>query len=97
MNEPDPELSRRLLRVRLANTIALFDYTPGPYAGSLLFFRAAERRPIDDPRPELHWPPLARDGVGILFVPGTHESMHEAPNVGAIAKRLRRRLREAAR
>ncbi len=97
MNEPDPELTRRLLRVRLANTIALFDYTPQPYPGSLLFFRAVERRPVDDPHPELHWPPLARDGVEVLFVSGTHESMHEAPNVGAIAKRLRRRLREAAR
>ena len=97
MNEPDPELTRRLLRVRLANTIALFDYTPQPYPGSLLFFRAAERRPVDDPHPELHWPPLARDGVEILFVPGTHESMHEPPNVRAIAQRLRRRLREAAR
>jgi amino acid adenylation domain-containing protein len=97
MNEPDPELTKRLLRVRLANTIALFDYTPQPYPGSLLFFRATERRPVDDPHPELHWPPLARDGVEVLFVPGTHESMHEPPNVRAIAERLRRRLREAVR
>ncbi|HEX5760628.1 MAG TPA: non-ribosomal peptide synthase/polyketide synthase [Thermoanaerobaculia bacterium] len=97
MNEPDPELAARILRVRIANTIALFDYTPQPYPGALLFFRAAERRPVDDPHPELHWPPLAGDGVEVLFVPGTHESMHEPPNVRAIAQRLRRRLREAAR
>jgi len=93
MHEPDPELATRILRVRIANTIALFDYTPEPYPASILFFRVVERRVVDDPSPEVHWPPLDQESVEILFVTGDHETKHDAPNVRAIARRLKR-LRE---
>ena len=57
--------------------------------------RAAARRPIDPPRPELPWIELAQGGIEIHLVPGDHETMHEPPQVAAMGEVLRARLRAA--
>ncbi len=91
----DAEQARRFVAVLRGNVQALFDYRPRPYGGPMLFFRAATRRPLDPPRPELPWIELAQGGIEIHLVPGDHETMHEPPNVSAMAKVLRVRLRAA--
>jgi thioesterase domain-containing protein len=58
----------------------------------MLYFRAATRRPIDPPRPELPWIELVQGGIEIHLVPGDHETMHEPPNVSAMAGVLRTKL-----
>jgi thioesterase domain-containing protein len=84
--------ARRHARVLAANVDILYDYRPEPWAGELLFFRAAERRPGDPPRPELPWIELARGGVEVAVVAGDHLTMHQPPHVEAVAARLRRAL-----
>ncbi|HYQ84678.1 MAG TPA: alpha/beta fold hydrolase, partial [Rubrobacter sp.] len=85
--------ARRLVRVLQANVAALLAYQPRPYPGRMTFFRAEQRRPNDPPRPELAWIDLAQGGCDVLLVPGNHESMHEPPNVSAMAERLKSHLR----
>ena len=80
--------ARRLFHVLKANVAALFDYTPRPWPGRMLFFRAEARRPGDPLRPELPWIELARGGIEIRLVPGDHESMHAQANVRQLAERL---------
>jgi thioesterase domain-containing protein len=86
----------RLARVIEANVEALYAYRPRPLDGRVLFFRAAERRRVDPPRPELPWIELARGGAETVVVPGDHESMHKPPHVETMARHLADRL-EAAR
>ncbi|HEX5758263.1 MAG TPA: amino acid adenylation domain-containing protein [Thermoanaerobaculia bacterium] len=88
----DPEQARRLVAVLRHNVQALFDYRPRPWGGPLLFFRAATRRPIDPPRPELAWIELAHGDLELRLVPGDHETMHEPPHVAVMAALLRARL-----
>ena len=85
--------SRRMVRVLQSNVAALYAYRPQPYPGRMVFFRAEPRRPNDPPRPELAWIDLARGGCNVLLVTGNHETMHEPPNVLAMAERLRGHLR----
>ena len=84
--------ARRLTAVMAANVDALYRYQPLPFPGAVLFFRAAERRSYDPPRPELPWIELAGGGAEAVVVPGDHESMHEPPQVEAMAARLRTAL-----
>ncbi len=80
---------RRHAAVILANMEALYEYTPRPYDGSLLYFRARERRAGDPPRPELPWIELAESGVETIRVQGNHMTMHELPNLSDMAQHLR--------
>ncbi|HEX9668077.1 MAG TPA: alpha/beta fold hydrolase, partial [Thermoanaerobaculia bacterium] len=89
---PDAEQARRLMGVLRGNVHALFDYRLQPWAGPMVYFRAATRRPIDPPRPELPWIELVQGGIEIHLVPGDHETMHEPPNVSAMAGVLRTKL-----
>jgi thioesterase domain-containing protein/acyl carrier protein len=84
--------ARRLARVIEANVEALYAYRPVPLDTRVLFFRAAERRTVDPPRPELPWIELGRGGTETVVVPGDHESMHRPPHVAEMAGHLRRRL-----
>jgi thioesterase domain-containing protein len=84
----DLDEARRLFYVLKANVAALFDSTPRPWPGRMLFFRAEQRRPNDPLRPELPWIELARGGIEIRLVPGDHESMHASANVRSMAERL---------
>jgi phthiocerol/phenolphthiocerol synthesis type-I polyketide synthase E len=88
----DLDETRRHARVLAANVDILYDYRPEPWAGELCFFRAAERRPGDPPRPELPWIELARGGTEVAIAPGDHLTMHHPPHVEAVASRLRRAL-----
>lgn len=88
--------ARRRARVLGANVDALYAYEPRPLPLRLLYFRAAERREADPPRPELPWIELARGGCETVITAGNHETMHEAPAVEGMAGELRRRLDLAA-
>ncbi|MEM7482028.1 MAG: amino acid adenylation domain-containing protein [Acidobacteriota bacterium] len=82
----------RLARVLEANVEAMYAYRPEPADLRILFFRAAERRPVDPPRPELPWIELGRLGTETVIVPGDHDSMHHAPHLAVMAHHLLRRL-----
>jgi thioesterase domain-containing protein/malonyl CoA-acyl carrier protein transacylase len=93
----DLDEARRHARVLAANVDVLYDYRPEPWPGELLFFRAAERRPGDPPRPELPWIELARGGTEVVIAPGDHQTMHQPPHVETVAARLRRALARSRR
>jgi thioesterase domain-containing protein/acyl carrier protein len=76
----------------IVNARAAFDYVPKPYAGQVTLFRAKERHD-DDPYPyHLGWEGLAKGGLEIHEVPGSHLSMGEEPNVGTLTELLQRCL-----
>ncbi len=93
----DPAEERRVTAVLRASTAAMRAYRPRPYAGRLVFFRAAERRPGEPVRPEEAWVDLAGDGAEVHVVPGDHASMHQRPQVDTLARRLRPSLILAGR
>jgi thioesterase domain-containing protein/acyl carrier protein len=63
-------------------------YRPRPYDGRLVLLCAADN-PMDAPDPTLGWSALARGGVDVHSVPGTHQSIVRPPHVHAVADRLR--------
>jgi amino acid adenylation domain-containing protein len=75
-----------------ANLQALARYVPGPYAGPVTFFRAAESPPEVGTAAESCWRGLAAGGLEMLTVPGGHHTMLEQPHVPVLAARLAARL-----
>ena len=91
---PDLDLPRagRLLRVATTLSQAMFAYRPRPYDGRMVYFRAAERRAIDPPHPELPWIEIAAGGLEVHVVPGNHITMHQGTHVEELGRRLRQCL-----
>ena len=76
---------------------AMWNYTPQPYPGRVVFFYAKERRELYDPMyPFLPWLDLAAGGVEIQTVPGDHISMHFSPNIEVLAEKLGAYLQDIA-
>ncbi len=87
-----PQL-RQLLRVIKSNRTAMLHYTPQPYPGRVVFFRAQEALPgADAVRPEHFWIDRAAGGIEIHTIPGNHFTMNHLPHVQTIAERLERLL-----
>jgi amino acid adenylation domain-containing protein len=77
-----------LKRVIHASFVAGSKYTPTPYAGSALIFRASARNldPYDDYC--LGWESVVRGGIECLEIEGDHMSILEEPAVRLIADKL---------
>ena len=97
---PDPALARlvadrrngdeALVRTVLAILDAEKDYVPRGkmYPGKITLFRAEDvEEDAEDNR--LGWEKLARGGLKVYSVPGTHISIREEPNVAVLAEKLR--------
>jgi hypothetical protein len=78
--------------VVVANARAAAAYTPEPYPGRITLFRAAEQPIVCSFDPEMAWGPLAKGGVDIRTIPGSHLSILQEPWVRALASELRRAL-----
>jgi thioesterase domain-containing protein len=64
-------------------------YTPQPYAGHAVFFRAAEwAAPGSTADPAPAWRPLLTGSSTIETVPGSHGTLFDEPNVEALARYL---------
>ncbi len=94
---PDLDAARaaRLLHVATTLSRAMFAYRPRPYDGRMAYFRAARRRAIDPPHPELPWIELGAGGVEVHVVPGDHITMHQGAHVEDLGRRLRECLARA--
>jgi phthiocerol/phenolphthiocerol synthesis type-I polyketide synthase E len=86
------DLACRLVQVDAALSQLAFEYRPRRYPGSLLFFRAEDRKRIAFSNPEAAWIDLAAAGIEIHVVPGDHISMHLSPQNEMLAARLRAAL-----
>jgi phthiocerol/phenolphthiocerol synthesis type-I polyketide synthase E len=83
---------RRYLSLVQAHLQAMRSYTPHPYPGSIVFFRAATRDRFNLPGPEREWIELATGGFEVHEVPGDHITMNYTPHVRVMAERLNRFL-----
>jgi thioesterase domain-containing protein len=85
MNRPVPKFARSHLVIFSA---AGRDYTPTPYAGRLLLFRAEGRTAEYGDDETLGWNEIARDGITVHHVPGGHVSIVRKPQVYRLVEQL---------
>ena len=74
-------------------TLAARNYTPRPYDGDATLFHARNAPATLRPDPTMGWAGLVRS-LDVRWVPGQHETLLSAPNVGVLADELRRLLRK---
>jgi thioesterase domain-containing protein/non-ribosomal peptide synthetase component F/acyl carrier protein len=85
MNRPVPKFARSNLVVFSA---VGQDYTPKPYPGRLLLFRAEGRTAEYGDDVMLGWNGVARDGVVVHAVPGGHLTIMRKPQVYRLVEKL---------
>jgi thioesterase domain-containing protein/acyl carrier protein len=73
-----------------SNLHALLKYQVKPYPGAVTLFRAHHGSPRIHAEPLGGWEGVARGGVHVIEVPGTHNSMLEEPNVRALGEAISR-------
>jgi thioesterase domain-containing protein len=83
--ETSPDRLRPLWGVLRASLLAAKRYTPRPYPGRVVLFRADSRRLEALADPTLGWDALAIGGVTVHVVPGDHYTMLRSPGVGVLA------------
>ena len=73
------------------NYVAIQNYTPMPYDGKLVLFRASYQGETEGPY-DLGWNVIFKQGVDIHDLPGDHERIFLEPNIDTLASRLREAL-----
>ncbi len=85
-----------LHRAKDVNWFAALRYEAQPYLGRVTLFRAATPESfVDILDTDLGWGPLARGGVEIHEIPGTHRKMMREPNVRILAREVGKALAAA--
>jgi acyl-CoA synthetase (AMP-forming)/AMP-acid ligase II/thioesterase domain-containing protein/NAD(P)-dependent dehydrogenase (short-subunit alcohol dehydrogenase family)/acyl carrier protein len=78
---------KRLAKVLLANTLAIFQYKPPFYNGKVILLKTSDI--VNEQDVTWGWGELATDGVKVYSVPGNHMNLLRQPYVQAIAEILR--------
>jgi amino acid adenylation domain-containing protein/FkbH-like protein len=86
-----PESELKLWKIHLC---ALEEHVQGPYAGPVTLFRTRGHPLLCSFAPDLRWGALARDGVTVKLIPGSHENIFMEPNVKRLAESLTAALAE---
>jgi amino acid adenylation domain-containing protein len=87
-----PAEARRLFEVYHAHRTAILDYTLAPYDGQVVLFKAERNHLPDSPEGDLGWGPLAKGGLVIHHIPGTHFQLLQEPSVRVLAATLEQHL-----
>jgi amino acid adenylation domain-containing protein len=74
---------------------AQLDYEPTAYPGRVTLFRAAAQPLFRLQAPDLGWRGVARGGLRVVVVPGTHDDLLGEPGVQVLAESLKSCLEEA--
>jgi thioesterase domain-containing protein/acyl carrier protein len=74
---------------------ALVDHIEQPYDGRVVLFRTRGQPILCSFEEDFCWGRLARQGVQIVRVPGSHENIFMEPNVKVLARELARHLPQA--
>ena len=85
-------LDANTIRVRDLNTRATEAYRPGAFTGTVVLFRATQRAAHSRffrMEPDNGWGALARGGVRVIDLPGTHANLLDAPRAAGAAAALR--------
>jgi amino acid adenylation domain-containing protein len=75
---------------------AVRQYRPAPYPGQITLFRATDRRATGTYGRTLGWARLARGGIRVIDVPGSHSTVLRPGSEPPMAARLRACLEEVA-
>ncbi|MCP4662610.1 MAG: hypothetical protein GY856_45015, partial [bacterium] len=86
--------ARRYLRVYEGGHDAIGTYSPGPYPGRVVLFRATEEPASAAADETLGWRELVEGELEVCRVPGHHWAMVYPPHLEVLAERLRRLLDE---
>jgi amino acid adenylation domain-containing protein len=87
-----PEIELDLWKIHLR---ALADYHAAPYDGAVVLFRTRGHPFLCSFDPEFGWGPLARRGVTVVGLPGSHEQIFMEPHVRELSARFRAALEQA--
>ncbi len=74
--------------VKEAAYLAVRQYTPGPYSGTAVLFRAEQRSAVDDADATLGWGRLIRGGVEVRTVRGDHNTIAVGQNAATLAGQI---------
>jgi thioesterase domain-containing protein/acyl carrier protein len=80
---------RNLLKLYETNVLAMFNYTPQIFRGSVTLFKARERLREEIQDPALGWNELVTGGLQIYEVPGNHFTIMRRPHLEILAESLR--------
>ena len=69
-------------------------YTPRPYSGKLVLFRATDQTFFSEDVPDLGWAPFAAGAFEVYDVPGNHMGILRAPSVSLLVRLLQSHLGE---
>jgi thioesterase domain-containing protein len=89
-------LPKALYNVQQAGYLALRDYRPRLYPGSVTFFYAENEPDGFTQEKQLGWAMLAEGGVVSIPVPGEHNTSLSEPHVRVMAERLAARIAEVS-
>jgi amino acid adenylation domain-containing protein len=78
----------RLLDVYWANYPTQYSYIPQQYSDKIVFFKSEDPGSGDENDCELKWETIARKGIEVESVPGSHLSMMDEPNVRILCTKL---------
>jgi thioesterase domain-containing protein len=81
-----PAHHRRLMELHLRATR---DYLPAAYEGAVTLFNVASQSLLRGPDPLRGWGRLARGGVEVRRVAGSHHTLLKQPHVPTLARALR--------
>jgi amino acid adenylation domain-containing protein len=84
----DVEQLRQLIKVYSLNGKAANDYEPQPYLGKITLFRAQDETSNKANDQCLGWSSLTPQSVELFWVPGTHRTLLERPQVQVLAELL---------
>jgi thioesterase domain-containing protein len=89
------ELPTHRRELLIANSVAFERYVPRPFGGRITLFATESQYTFEAATTNKSgWSQFAEDGVAIVHVPGSHESMFKQPHVVELAHQLRRLIGE---
>jgi amino acid adenylation domain-containing protein/non-ribosomal peptide synthase protein (TIGR01720 family) len=88
-------MPREIRKTRKAGFMAMYDYTPVPYAGRATLFRATEQPKGTIPERELGWGTLVQGGIEIYDTPGHHGAIVRDPRAKTLSEQLLQALQKA--
>ena len=79
-------------RSHRASNLAVRHYKPGPYRGVMAVMRTTQGTRMALGKDDLGWTAVARGSVTSIAIPGLHNTIFEAPQLGVIGDSLNRLL-----
>lgn len=87
-----PEVQIRIMESQIR---ALWRYSPSPYDGRVTLLRARGQSLLRSPDFERGWGQLAKNGVDVRIIAGSHRTILEQPHVQTLSEQLGQCIKKA--